>query len=73
MVYTVCKKKNHSSWSTGRCPPRQKCETPPMFDSVIYLAHNGTVTSLPVFILNIFNCVPKMKEALLGLEQRAGK
>ncbi len=30
MVYTVCKNKNHSSWSTGRCPPRQKCETPPM-------------------------------------------
>ncbi len=43
------------------------------FESVIYLAHNGTVTSLPVFILNIFNCVPKMKETLMGLEQRAGK
>ncbi len=30
MVYTVCKKTHQSSWSTGRCPPRQKCETPPM-------------------------------------------
>ncbi len=28
-------------------------------DSVIYLAVNGTVTSLPVFIQNILNCVPK--------------
>ncbi len=27
-------------------------------DSVIYLAVNGTVTSLPVFIRNILNCVP---------------
>ncbi len=28
-------------------------------DSVIYLAVNGTVTSLPVLIQNILNCVPK--------------
>ncbi len=28
-------------------------------DSVIYLAVNGTVTSLPVFIQNILNCVQK--------------
>ncbi len=27
-------------------------------DSVIYLAVNGTVTSLPVLIQNILNCVP---------------
>ncbi len=33
-------------------------------DSGIYLAVNGTVTSLPVFIQNILNCVPKMKETL---------
>ncbi len=26
-------------------------------DTVIYLAINGTVTSLPVFIQNILNCV----------------
>ncbi len=29
-------------------------------NSVIYLAVNGTVTSLTVFIWNILNCVPKM-------------
>ncbi len=39
------------------------------FDSVIYLAVNGTVTSLPVFIQNILNCVPKTNEAFTGLEQ----
>ncbi len=33
-------------------------------DSVKYLAVNGTVTRLPVFIQNILNCVPKMNEAL---------
>ncbi len=38
-------------------------------DSVIYLAVNGTVTSLPVFIQNILNCVPKTNEAFTGLEQ----
>ncbi len=32
-------------------------------DSAIYLAVNGTVTSLPVFIQNILNCVPKTNEA----------
>ncbi len=38
-------------------------------DSVIYLAVNGTVTSLPVFIQNILNCVPKTNEAFTGLER----
>ncbi len=38
-------------------------------DSVIYLAVNGTVTSLPVFIQNILNCVPKTNE----LVRDAGK
>ncbi len=42
-------------------------------DSVIYLAVNGTVTSLPVFIQNILNCVPKMIEAFTGLERHVGK
>ncbi len=27
---------------------------------------NGTVTSLPVFIQNIFNCVPKTNKAFMG-------
>ncbi len=35
-------------------------------DSVIYLAVNGTVKSLPVFIQNILNCVPKMNKAFMG-------
>ncbi len=30
--------------------------------SLIYLAVNGTVISLPVFIKNILNCVLKTKE-----------
>ncbi len=34
-------------------------------DSVNYLAVNGTVTSLPVFIQNILNCVPKTNKAFL--------
>ncbi len=38
-------------------------------DSVIYLAVNGTVTSLPVFLQNILNCVTKTKEAFTGLER----
>ncbi len=38
-------------------------------DSVYYLAVNGTVTSLPVFIQNILNCVPKTNEAFSGLER----
>ncbi len=44
------------------------------FDSVIHLAVNGTVTSLPVLILipipiKILNCVPKTNKAFTGLEQ----
>ncbi len=42
-------------------------------DSVIYLAVNGAVTSLPVFIQNILNCVPKTNEASTGLERHVGK
>ncbi len=38
-------------------------------DIAIYLAVNGTVTSLPVFIQNILNCVPKMNGAFMGSEQ----
>ncbi len=41
-------------------------------DGVIYLAVNGTVTSLPVFIQNILNCVPKTNEAFTGLERHGG-
>ncbi len=41
-------------------------------DSVIYLAVNGTVTSLPVFILNILNCAPKSNKAFTGLERHGG-
>ncbi len=33
-------------------------------DSAIYLAVNGTVTSLPVFIQNILNCVLKTTKLL---------
>ncbi len=42
-------------------------------DSVIYYAVNGTVTSLPVFIQNILNCVPKTNEAFTGSERHEGK
>ncbi len=42
-------------------------------DSVIYLAVNGTVTSLPVFIQNILNYAPKTNEAFTGLEWIGGK
>ncbi len=42
-------------------------------DSVIYLAVNGTVTSLPVFIQNILNCVLKTNEAFTGSERHGGK
>ncbi len=42
-------------------------------DSVIYLAVNGTVTSLPVFIQNILNCVPGTNKAFTGLERHGGK
>ncbi len=38
-------------------------------DSAIYLAVSGTVTSLPVFIQNILNCVLKTNEAFTGLER----
>ncbi len=42
-------------------------------DSVIYLAVNGTDTSLPVFIQNIWNCVLKTNEAFTGSERHGGK
>ncbi len=42
-------------------------------DSAIYYSVNGTVTSLPDFIQNILNCVPKMNKAFTGLEQHGGK
>ncbi len=42
-------------------------------DSAIYLAVNGTVTSLPVFIQNILNCVLKTNEAFTGSELHGGK
>ncbi len=42
-------------------------------DSAIYLAVNGTVTSLPVFIQNILNCVLKTNKAFTGLERHGGK
>ncbi len=42
-------------------------------DSAIYYAVNGTVTSLPVFIWNVLNCVQKTKEAFTGLERHGGK
>ncbi len=42
-------------------------------DSVNCSAVNGTVTSLPVFIQNILNCVPKMNEDFTGLERHGGK
>ncbi len=42
-------------------------------DSAIYYAVNRTVTSLPVLIQNILNCVPKMNKAFMGLERHGGK
>ncbi len=43
-------------------------------DSVIYLAVNGAVTSLLVFIQNILNCALKMNKAFFtGLKQHGGK
>ncbi len=42
-------------------------------DSGIYLAVNGTVTNLPVFIQNILNCVLKTNSAFMGLERHGGK
>ncbi len=44
-----------------------------LLDIVIYLAVNGTVTSLPVFIQTISNCVPKTNEDFTGLERHGGK
>ncbi len=35
-------------------------------DSVIYLAVNGTVKSLPIFIQNILNCVLKDELSFYG-------
>ncbi len=40
------------------------CHTFLGLDSVKYLAVNGTVTRLAIFIQNILNCVPKMNKAL---------
>ncbi len=42
-------------------------------DSAIYLAVNGTVTSLLVFIQNILNCALKTSEAFTGSERHGGK
>ncbi len=42
-------------------------------DSANCFAVNGTVTSLPVFIQNILNCVLKTNEAFTGLERHGGK
>ncbi len=42
-------------------------------DSENHLVVNGTVTSLPVSIQNILNCVPKTNKAFTGLEQHGGK
>ncbi len=41
-------------------------------DSVNCLAISGTVTSLPVFIQNILNYVPKTNKAFMGLERHGG-
>ncbi len=43
----------------------------PGLDSVIYLPVNRT--SLPVFIQNTLNCVPKTNKAFMGLERNGGK
>ncbi len=42
-------------------------------DSENYLAVNGAVTNIPVFIQNILNCVPKTNIAFTGLERHGGK
>ncbi len=42
-------------------------------DTVIYLAVNGIVTGLPIFIQNILNCVPKTNKAFKGSERHGGK
>ncbi len=41
-------------------------------DTAIYYAVSGTVTSLPVFIQNILNCVQKTNKAFTSLERREG-
>ncbi len=41
-------------------------------DNVIYLAVNGTVTSLLVLFQNILNSVLKTNEAFTGLERHGG-
>ncbi len=45
-----------------------------MYDlnSAIYLSVKGAVTSLPVFIENILNCVPKTNKAFVESERHAG-
>ncbi|XP_058648779.1 uncharacterized protein LOC131550601 isoform X2 [Onychostoma macrolepis] len=45
-----------------------ECRTVTGLDSVIYLAVNGTVTNLLVFIQNILNCVPKTNKAFTSFE-----
>ncbi len=40
-------------------------------DGALYLAVNGKVKSLSVFIQNILNCVPKTNKVFTGLEQDA--
>ncbi len=45
------------------------CHTCLGLDSVIYLAVNGKVTNIPVFIQNILNCFPNTEGAFTGLEQ----
>ncbi len=49
------------------------CETFLNLGSDGYLAVNGTVTSLPVLIQNILNCVPKTNKAFTGSEQHGGR
>ncbi len=44
-----------------------------VLDSVNYLAVNETVTSLPDFIQNILNCVPKTNKAFKGFGTTWGK
>ncbi len=38
-----------------------------------YLAVNGTILSLPIFLLNILNCVLKTNKAFMELKRHAGK
>ncbi len=41
-------------------------------DTAIYYAVSGTVTSLPVLIQNILNCVQKTNKAFTSLEGHEG-